>query len=140
MPRIRVAVAPRPNLPGVWALGQSPRTGPTDPATGVPSIIPGKSGRFFASGDQQEVVVTDDQLKELQAEPNRSLLAVVVIDQSEQPPPEGESMAQPNQPNQPQPGTTVPPGTSPTPTPTPPAPQGPTPTGEPTPTTPRRAR
>jgi hypothetical protein len=138
MPRVRVVAAPRQNLPGVWALGVSPRTGPTDPATGVPSIIPGKSGRFFASGDQQEVVVTDDQLKELQAEPNKSLLAVVVIDQSEQPPPEGESMAQPNQPTQP--GTTVPPGTSPTPTTTPPAPQGPTPTGEPTPTTPRRAR
>lgn len=114
MPRVQILAAPRAGLPGVWALGTSPRTGPIDPATGVPTIIPGKSGRFFANGAQEEVVISDEQLRDLQSEPNRSLLAVVVIDAAEQPPPEGGAVAQQNQP-----GSTVPPGTTPAPTPSP---------------------
>jgi hypothetical protein len=120
MPRVRVIAAPRPNLPGVWALGKSPRTGPVDPATGVPTIIPG------ASGQQMDIDVDDEQLKELQSEPNKSLLGVMVLS-------EGTTAEE-----KPQPGTTVLPGTQPTPT-TPPAPQGPSPTGEPAPSTPRKA-
>lgn len=142
MPRVQILAAPRANLPGVWALGTSPRTGPIDLATGVPSIIPGKHGRFFANGTQEEIVISDDELKELQREPNKSLLAVVVIDASEQPKPEGANVSNETMPGQQipgapapgpnAPGTTVPPGTSPggpTPTPTPgaPAPGSPTP-------------
>lgn len=134
MPRVQILAAPRTGLPGVWALGTSPRTGPVDPATGVPTIIPGKNGRFFANGAQEELVISDEQLKDLQSEPNRSLLAVVVIDAGEQPPPEGGNVAAN------QPGSTVPPGTTPqpapapTPTPTAPAPTPTAPAPAPTPT------
>lgn len=129
MPRVSILAAPRAGLPGVWALGTSPRTGPVDPATNVPTIIPGKNGRFFANGQQEEIVVSDDELKVLQSEPNKSLLAVQVINMDEQPQPEGAVMAQN------QPGSTVPPGTTPQPTPAPaPAPPSPgTPTPAPAP-------
>jgi hypothetical protein len=149
MPRVQILAAPRAGLPGVWALGTSPRTGPVDPATGVPTIIPGKSGRFFANGSQEEVVISDEQLRDLQSEPNRSLLAVVVIDAGEQPPPEGGDVANQNMPGQQipgapapaptSPGSTVPPGTStPSPTPAPaPTPTAPAPApGTGTPSTP----
>lgn len=122
MPRVRILAAPRPGATGVFALGTGPRTGPVDPATGVSTVIPGKSGRFFANGEQEELVITDEQLKDLQSEPNKSLLATVVIDAAEQPQPEGGDVAAN------QPGSTVPPGTTPqpapapTPTPTAPAP------------------
>jgi hypothetical protein len=146
MPKVIVKATPGPDVPGRWALGIGMRqkfdaNGKTvTDANGNPQYWPARSGMFFPSGQDVEITITDEELKDLQSGANAQLFAVVVTDESAQPSINegGSSMAtqpqpagSPPPPNQP--GTTVPPGTTPQPTPTPPTPQGPQPTGEPAP-------
>jgi hypothetical protein len=143
-----VKAAPGPDIAGRWALGAGIRQkfdangkAVTD-ANGNPQYWPARSGVFVPVGQDTELTITDEELRDLQSGANAQLFTVVVTDEGAQPSINegGSSMAtQPQPTGSPpppsQPGTTVPPGTTPQPTPTPPTPQGPAPTGEPAPST-----
>jgi hypothetical protein len=148
MPKVIVKATPSPGVPGRFVLGAGirqkfkPDGSVEKDANGNPQYWPARSGVFIPAGQDTELTITDEELRDLQSGANAQLFAVVVTDESAQPSINegGSSMAtqpqpagSPPPPNQP--GTTVPPGTQPSPTPTPPTPQGPSPTGEPAPST-----
>jgi len=149
MPKVIVKPAPAPGVDGRWALGIGMRQKfdangkPVLDAQGNPTYWPARSGVFLPAGEDTELTITDQELKDLQTGANASLFMVQVVDPSAQPDVNegGSSMA--NQPlNQPAaqqptaPGSTVPPGTSPQPAPAPaPTPTNPAPTPSPDTTT-----
>lgn len=146
MPKVIVKAAPGKDIPGRFALGAGIRQkidangkAVTD-ANGNPQYWPARSGVFIPTGQDTELTITDEELRDLQSGANADLFMVQVIDADAQPTINegGSSMAtqpqpigSPPPPNAP--GTTVPPGT--TPQPTPPPPQGPSPAGAPAPGT-----
>lgn len=142
MPKVIVKAAPGRDVPGRFALGAGIRQklkpdGSADKdANGNAQYWPARSGVFIPAGQDTELTITNEELKDLQSGANAELFMVQVIDADAQPTINegGSSMATQNQPNQPQPGSTVPPGTTPQPT-NPPPPQGPSPAGAPAPGT-----
>jgi outer membrane biosynthesis protein TonB len=121
MPKVMVKPAPGPDIAGRWALGVGMRQKfdangkPVTDGQGNPTYWPARSGVFLPAGQDTELTITDEELRDLQTGANSALFMVQVTDPAAQPDTnEGGSSMAANQP-----GSTVPPGTTPSPTPAP---------------------